>query len=135
MRSTQRSSRRALAQIGAAGLLLLVCACSPSRSELPVDVHIKVSPSPPSVGPSIVELTVTGPEGPLRLVGLHVEGNMNHPGMSPSEGVVSEMGDGRYRAALDFTMGGDWYLLVSGTTHDGRTFESAIDVPGVAGRR
>jgi hypothetical protein len=43
-----------------------------------------------------------------------------------------EVEPGRYRAELEFTMGGDWFLLVDAETRDGRTLRWQRDVPGVA---
>jgi hypothetical protein len=56
---------------------------------------------------------------------------MSHPGMQPVFADVYEVGRGRYRAPLHFTMAGDWVLLVSGRLPDGRSVERRIEVAGV----
>ena len=43
----------------------------------------------------------------------------------------SETAPGRYQADLEFTMGGDWFILVRAELLDGRSMERKIDVPGV----
>ena len=59
---------------------------------------------------------------------------MNHAGMVPVFADARETAPGRYEATLNFTMAGDWFILVQARLPDGRTVEQAIDVPGVQGR-
>jgi hypothetical protein len=56
---------------------------------------------------------------------------MSHPGMAPVTAAVVERGEGVYEAALRFTMGGDWILVVSGTLRDGTPFSKQIEINGV----
>ena len=49
---------------------------------------------------------------------------MSHPGMAPVVADVVERGDGVYDAPLQFTMAGDWILLVTGQLADGRGLKS-----------
>jgi hypothetical protein len=98
------------------------------------DVHVSVSlaPDPPLVGSARVEVRLSSPDGgPLPGATLQVEGNMNHAGMTPSFADLAEAEPGRHAGVLEFTMGGDWFLLVRGTLADGRTFERKVDVKGV----
>ena len=44
---------------------------------------------------------------------------------------ASEVGPGRYEAALEFTMGGDWVILFQINLPDGRNLQRQIDVKGV----
>jgi hypothetical protein len=64
---------------------------------------------------------------------LTVEGNMSHPGMAPVFAAVEEIEPGRYRAPIEFTMAGDWFLLVTGELPGGARFERKIDVANVRG--
>ena len=56
---------------------------------------------------------------------------MNHAGMVPVFADAVEIAPGRYRADLEFTMSGDWFILVRADLPDGRSMERKIDVPGV----
>jgi hypothetical protein len=56
---------------------------------------------------------------------------MNHAGMVPEFAQAREMAPGRYQGDLEFTMGGDWFILVRAKLPDGRALERKIDVPGV----
>jgi len=69
---------------------------------------------------------------PLTGAQLEVEGNMNHAGMVPVFGTAKETEPGLYEAPIEFTMGGDWFFIVSGELASGRQIESVHDVPGVA---
>ena len=56
---------------------------------------------------------------------------MSHPGMSPVFAESSEVASGRYQAHIDFSMAGDWVLLLHIKLPDGETVERQIDVKGV----
>lgn len=100
-----------------------------------VRVDVEVRPEPPEVGPATVGVTLTGDDGePLRDATVRVEGNMNHAGMKPEFGDGREVEPGRYEAPLEFTMGGDWFLLVDVRLADGRTLRKQVDVPAVRTR-
>ncbi len=112
---------------------LLAAGCRPKATSLvSVDVAVEFSPAPPAVGSSALKIALADPAGrPLRLDRLEVEGNMNHAGMRPVFAQLAENEPGHYAGTIEFTMGGDWFLLLTGHTPDGRTFEKKIDVPGV----
>jgi hypothetical protein len=97
-----------------------------------VQVELMLDPSPPVVGDAEVTLTFRGPDNaPVQVQGLQVEGNMNHAGMKPSFAQLQEVEPGQHAGSLRFTMGGDWYLLVTATTAEGAKIQHKIDVPGV----
>lgn len=68
---------------------------------------------------------------PVRGAGVNLEGDMSHPGMSPVFGKAMESEPGSYRAALEFTMAGDWVVLIHMTLPNGRKVERQFDVKGV----
>ena len=97
-----------------------------------VQVELKTEPDPPHVGKAVLRLLVTDSDGaPLEGAKLKLEGNMAHAGMKPVFADASEEKGGRYRAEMEFTMGGDWFLLIDGRRADGRSFRKKIDVKGV----
>lgn len=107
--------------------------CNSQKSAEPdVKVDLSLDPSPPMVGEAGISLKLTGAGGnPVEGAEVRVEGNMNHAGMKPSFADLKEVEPGRYDGTLDFTMGGDWFLLITAKTADGKTVEQKIDVPGV----
>ena len=96
---------------------------------------VTFDPSPPKVGPAKVSVAVTDVAGqPVEGAEVRVEGNMNHAGMKPSFADLHEEQPGQYVGTLTFTMGGDWFLLITTTTGEGAKSEHQVDVPGVQSR-
>lgn len=107
-------------------------ACGPA-AELADDVDVALSFEPtPHVGDTTCEVRLTGPDGaPVEGATLEVEGNMNHAGMVPVFARPEEFSPGTYQAPFEFTMGGDWFVIVRAELADGRAVEEVLDVPGV----
>jgi hypothetical protein len=116
-------------------LLLIVSVTSGCQrtSEANVTVDLRVEPSPPKVGKAQVTLDVRDDGKPVEGATLKLEGNMAHAGMKPVFADAKEDKEkaGRYRAELDFTMAGDWFVLVTGKLADGTPVKKKIDVKGV----
>lgn len=114
-------------------LLLSLAACGRGSKDLPdVVVELSIEPSPPQIGVALVTVTLRDAQGqPLTGAKVELEGNMSHAGMVPVLAVASEVAPGQYEAELEFTMGGDWFILVRADLPDGRSMERNIDVPGV----
>ncbi len=114
-------------------LSLLLAACGGAEENLPnVSVGLTVSPDPPLVGPATVVVSLQDADG--QAIGgaeMRLEGTMTHAGMVPVFADAAETSPGQYKAALEFTMGGDWVIIVRATLPDGRSLERQIDVPGV----
>lgn len=97
-----------------------------------VAVGLQVMPDPPRIGSAVVEVTLLDAAGqPVAGAEMSLEGNMNHAGMVPVLARAAEVSPGHYEAALEFTMGGDWFILVEATLTDGRTLKRKVAVPGV----
>ena len=129
------ASRRRLKACGAlalcAGLFLAGCRTQTGTRD-DVSVAHEVAPDPPRVGAATVTLRVADVAGrPLSGARVSLEGNMTHPGMRPVFGEARELEPGRYQSPLEFTMGGDWVVLVRLTLPDGRKIERQFDVKGV----
>jgi len=114
-------------------VLLVAGGCRPAgQSIAETEVRLELTPNPPRVGTAQLALTLTDAAGqPLETDSLEVEGNMNHAGMVPVFATLRPTTAGRYEGSLEFTMAGDWFLLVSGQLADGRRIDQKIDVPGV----
>lgn len=112
---------------------LALAACQKAENDLPdVSVDLAVSPDPPQVGPATVTVTLRNADGePIGGAEMKLEGTMTHAGMVPVFADATETEPGQYEATLEFTMGGDWIIIVRATLPDGRSLEREIDVPGV----
>lgn len=125
-----------LACIAAIALACLFTGCQPAaKAASDVNVKLELSPTPPHVGTTDVVVSLTdASEQPVAGATLRLEGNMNHAGMKPVFSDLKETESGRYEGTLEFTMGGDWFVLVSGQLPDGSQLDDKIDVPGVASK-
>ena len=116
-------------------LALCVSACRSDRQvgAEAIDVAWTLTPKASPAGiATLATLTVRDRAGrPVRGAKLQIEGFMSHPGMAPVIATVAERGDGVYEASLQFSMAGDWIVLVKGRLPDGRPIEHRIDVPNV----
>jgi len=113
--------------------LLSLAGCGRGDKDLPdVAMEMVVSPEPPQLGPAAITVTLHDAAGaPISGARVELEGNMNHAGMVPVFADAVEVAPGRYQADMEFTMGGDWFILVHADLPDGRSLERKIDVPGV----
>lgn len=114
-------------------MLALAMGCGPATSNAPeLTFALALDPSPPVVGDANITLTVANADGtPLRGADVRLEGNMNHAGMKPSFADLEEVAPGKYAGALDFTMGGDWFILATVQCDNGTRVQHKVDVPGV----
>jgi hypothetical protein len=97
-----------------------------------IQIRLSLEPEAPAVGGASATIALTDNNGrPVRGATLKLEGNMHHAGMKPVFADLTEREPGKYQAAIEFTMGGDWFIIVSGTLADGRRLYRRVDVPGV----
>lgn len=97
-----------------------------------INLDLAVAPNPPAVGPAMLTLDLSDANNqPITGAAIDLEGNMSHAGMTPVFAEATEVEPGRYEAPLEFTMGGDWFIVVLATLPDGRQLERQIDLPGV----
>lgn len=129
--------RRAAVAVGMISLMLalfgmiLTVGCSRPVEPAAVIEH-EITPQPLKVGFSTITLRLTDAAGrPINGAGVKLEGTMTHPGMRPVFSEAVETGPGRYRSSIEFTMGGDWVIIVYVTLPDGRRLERQLDVKGV----
>jgi hypothetical protein len=114
-------------------LALLLAGCARGGRDLPdVQVDLAVDPTPPRIGPASIMVTLRDGNGqPITGATMELEGNMNHAGMVPVLAQASEVAAGRYQANLEFTMAGDWFILVRADLSDGRSMERRVDLVGL----
>lgn len=119
-------------------MLALCAACGAGErppAESLLTLEVAVSPAPARVGEARLAFELSDARGlPVESASLRVEGTMSHAGMAPEFADAVEVSPGRYEATLEFTMGGDWILLVDATTPDGREHHWRSDVPRVSSR-
>jgi len=120
---------------------LAVLALSGCRGDATADlkgfrVDVAMAPTPPVMGPNRVVLTLSDPGGaPVLDASVTLEGTMAHAGMVPVIREAEPDGAGRYRSDdFEFTMGGDWILLVHVILPDGRKGTLRRDTRVVAPR-
>ena len=112
---------------------ILAIGCHRTEDATPgVVVKESIAPQPPRIGPAIVSIKVSDPlQKPVSHATIMVEADMSHPGMSPIFAEAKEITPGSYRAPIDFSMGGDWVVLLHIKLPDGRRIERQTDVRGV----
>ena len=114
-------------------VILFLAGCGRGATDLPeVGVDLVIEPDPPRIGPAVVTVELRDANGqPIQGAAVKLEGNMSHAGMVPVVSDATEVAEGLYQADLEFTMGGDWFILVQADLPDGRSMERKVDVPAV----
>lgn len=105
-------------------LTFILTACgaqntAPSTED--VTIEFAIMPDPPAVGESTLMITLRDADGTAidgAVVSVH--GDMDHEGMTPVEGEISDSHEGVYHVPFAWTMGGGWILNVSATLPDNR---------------
>ncbi len=113
--------------------ILFAAGCHRQTASSPdiIVVH-EIAPQPARVGLTTIALGLTDPSSrPVTAAHITLEGDMSHPGMAPVFGEASEVAPGRYQGKLNFSMGGDWAVLVHITMPNGQKLERQFDVRGV----
>jgi hypothetical protein len=109
-----------------------VAACGRPAPARDLKFESTFAPMPVSVGTTRFQLRVFDAAGrPVRGARLQVQAQMSHPGMAPLVVTAAERGEGLYEAELQFSMGGDWILVVEGFLPNGDRVHHRIDVPDV----
>lgn len=116
---------------------LLGCGTTHTSDEAAnINVDLVLEPSPPQVGTATVTLELSDLNGqPISGGKIELEGNMNHAGMKPVFSQLEERKPGTYAGELEFTMGGDWFVLVTGELPDNVQINEKVEVPGVTSPR
>ena len=97
-----------------------------------ITVKEEISPQPVRIGPATVSVQMSdASQKPVEHAAIMVEADMSHPGMSPVFAEAKAAAAGSYRAPIEFSMGGDWVVLLHIKLADGRRIERQMDVRGV----
>ncbi|HSJ58214.1 MAG TPA: FixH family protein, partial [Anaerolineae bacterium] len=114
-------------------VLFLVTGCQRGGRDLAdVAVELEIEPQPVRVGLATVRVALSDEAGQaIEGAQVEIEGNMSHAGMVPVFSAAREAAPGRYEAQLEFTMGGDWFIVVRVDLPDRRSLERTFDVRGV----
>lgn len=113
--------------------ILFLAGCQKQGEPVPaVMIKHEITPQPPKVGLATILLRLSDAAGqPIKGAQLKLEATMSHPGMRPVFGDAKETDAGRYQSALEFTMAGDWIVLVHVTLPNGQKVERQLNVTGV----
>ena len=116
-----------------AGCLVASCATAADGIEATWDLE----PGPPATDvPSVARITLHDTKGAaVSGATVRLEAHMSHAGMAPVLAPAVERTRGVYEAPFQFTMAGDWFLVVTGTLADGTRIEERIEVAGVRDAR
>jgi hypothetical protein len=124
--------RQVLIWLVAVSVLGLAACQGADKEPSDVSVELSVAPDPPQVGVAVINVALHDADGqPIRGTKVELEGTMTHAGMVPVFAQALEVAPGRYQADLEFTMGGDWFILIHADLPDGRSMERKVDIPGV----
>ena len=128
----QLGSWRDCHRVKRASLALVLLAACGRPTVVPPHLTLHWTPDPAAGRESVAEIQLNDAMArPVTGARLRLEAFMAHPGMAPVAAAVDEQGNGRYRARVRFTMGGDWVVRVVGTRADGGSIEVQEGVRGV----
>ncbi|MDZ7691412.1 MAG: FixH family protein [Balneolaceae bacterium] len=114
-------------------ILLTAPACQSSgESDTGITLDWSIEPNPPKVGHATINIALQdSTDTPIKGAKIQLEGNMSHPGMKPVLAEAKEVKPGHYSAKMEFSMSGDWFILVNATLPDERVIERQINISGV----
>ena len=120
------------------GVLFLILGASltgcqdSGEAEQDVEISWQIEPEIPRVGTTTINITLRdSSETLVEGASISLEGNMSHPGMQPVLSTADEVEPGRYAAPFEFTMAGDWFIIIRATLPDSSLVEQQINFPGV----
>lgn len=114
-------------------ILTVIAGCSSNEDDTrEINLEWLISPNPPAIGTVQFQVILSDTLArPITGAMLDIEANMSHPGMSPIMAKLEEEDPGVYSADIEFSMGGDWFILVNARLPDERIINRQINIPGV----
>ncbi|HYL99511.1 MAG TPA: FixH family protein [Blastocatellia bacterium] len=130
------SRQRKLRAFGLSAALLFACVWTSchrrTEAQAAVTVEHEITPQPARVGTATITLKVAdGAQKEVKGAHITVEGDMSHAGMAPVFAEAKETSPGQYQAPMNFSMGGDWVVLLHITLPGGQKVEQQFDVNAV----
>lgn len=111
---------------------LLVGCHQQGASNAAVLMSYEITPQPARIGIEHITFRLQDrSSNPITGAHLSLEGDMSHAGMAPIFGEATEHSAGTYEGQLNFTMPGDWVVLVHMTLPNRQKVERQIEVKGV----
>jgi hypothetical protein len=127
-----RHPRWLLAVTSCVAALLLAGCRTESGQDSGVTVACTITPQPPRVGNATVTVNLSDRTAkPVTGARIKLEADMSHPGMAPVLAQAGESAPGSYVGHLQFSMAGDWVILVQGALANGQKIDRQVDVKGV----
>lgn len=113
-------------------LLFTIAGCreSAQETETPDDYQMTLDVESDSVGETTLLVTLLNAESePVNDAVIDVKGDMNHAGMVPVLGSSENAPEhGVYRVPFNWTMGGEWILVVTASLPDDTTFSEEFNI-------
>lgn len=112
--------------LAACGSAATPAATTPAK---PVNIKVETNPNPAMMGDMEVIFTITDASG-SPIEGATVDVSAAHTGMSGMDmsGLASEQGSGKYALNANFSMSGDWKVIVY-VRKDGLDYKEEIEFP------
>lgn len=106
-------------------LFVSVLGCSRTPSDDP-RLNISLEQTPSAMAVQTIVLSISDGATPLENAKVQIEATMTHAGM-PSQIVPMEpLGAGKYQASIDFSMLGEWVLIVNITESNGAVMQRTL---------
>jgi len=120
----------ALRHLGVLVLCMVLVGCRGGASVAAgVQMSLEIVNLPATVGETTLQITLRDADGaPIDNAQLDIRGDMNEAGMLPVLRDASESINGVYRVPFEWTMTGDWFVIVTATLPDGITVEQQFDL-------
>lgn len=106
-------------------ILVSLLGCSRTPSDDP-RLNISLEQPPSTMAVQTIVLSISDGATPLENAKVQIEATMTHAGM-PSQIVQLEpLGAGKYQASIDFSMLGEWVLIVNVTESNGAVMQRTL---------
>lgn len=110
--------------------MLALVGCSRLSQEAqrnPLQIELVEPLFPPAVGKYTLNIRLfDGNDNPVNDATIAVKADMTHAGMVPILGNATEGDKGLYKVPFEWTMGGDWVIVVQATLPDGTVAEETF---------